>query len=113
LISLAVAAGMMVAASYSLVMEGIYYPGSEMTIKTLIHPTGSILSSQSAVNTFIGFCVGLSFIFLTKKWLDYFGFEIEIADFDTNDINKMFLIIFVMTLHSLSEGIGIGVSFGE
>ncbi len=60
----------------------------------------------------IGFVFGIVFLIVTKKILDRFG-EDTVTDINTADINKMFLIIFVMTLHSLTEGIGIGVSFGK
>lgn len=56
---------------------------------------------------------GISFILITKKVLAQFG-DIEVFDLDFSkaDTQKMILIIVVMTLHSLTEGVGIGVSFG-
>lgn len=98
----------MIAASYSLVNEGIGFDEREM-----VSPLISTYHS-SGVRTLFGYICGVFFLLITKKILDTFG-EVEdnIGDINSGDLNKMFLIIFVMTLHSLTEGIGIGVSFGK
>lgn len=49
---------------------------------------------------------------MTKKYLDGQD-ELEYNSISGHDVKKILLIIFVMTLHSFSEGVGIGVSFGE
>lgn len=58
-----------------------------------------------------GFFLGVFFILLTKRLLDRFE-DLKMEDAHGASAQKMVLILFVMTLHSLSEGIGIGVSFG-
>ena len=88
----------MLAASYSLAYEGA----------TFTEATGLTVSPTVAVA--IGFGSGIAFILVTKQILDQFeGLKTEI---DGASIQKMVLIMFVMTLHSITEGIGIGVSFG-
>ena len=78
---------------------------------------------SSTAGTLTGFITGIIFLVITKRILDSYEHS-DITDLPDlthltdlthlkNDINKMFLIIFVMTLHSLTEGIGIGVSFGK
>lgn len=96
----AIAAGMMMAASYSLVMEGINFTEEEDT---------SSLSPLS--RTAIGSILGLLFILSTKSFLEKHD-DLKVAGLAGADARKVLLIIFVMTLHSFSEGIGIGVSFG-
>ena len=97
-VSNAIAGGMMLAASYSLAYEGA----------TFTEATGLTVSPTVAVA--IGFGSGIAFILVTKQILDQFeGLKTEI---DGASIQKMVLIMFVMTLHSITEGIGIGVSFG-
>ena len=97
-VSNAIAGGMMLAASYSLAFEGA----------TFTEAKGLTVSPTVAVA--IGFGSGIAFILVTKRILDQFeGLKTEI---DGASIQKMVLIVFVMTLHSLTEGIGIGVSFG-
>jgi len=96
----AIAAGMMMAASYSLVMEGINFTEEEDT------------SSLSPLcRTAIGSILGLLFILSTKSFLEKHD-DLKVAGLAGADARKVLLIIFVMTLHSFSEGIGIGVSFG-
>ncbi|KAJ1392549.1 hypothetical protein B484DRAFT_299451, partial [Ochromonadaceae sp. CCMP2298] len=95
----AIAGGMMVAASYSLVSEGANF-------QVRVGPS---------VNTGLGFFMGILFILATKYLLS--SVDHDILDIGTNNTHnassqKMVLIVFVMTLHSLTEGIGIGVSFG-
>lgn len=99
-LSNAMAGGMMIAASYSLVYEGSIFKEAE-----------GLLGFPSIFGVFFGFTSGILFILITKKILDYFGSP-DLTEIDIADANKMFLIILVMTLHSLTEGIGIGVSFG-
>lgn len=50
------------------------------------------------------------FIIGTKKILENFE-HLKLGEVEGTGAQKMVLILFVMTLHSLSEGIGIGVSF--
>ena len=57
--------------------------------------------------------LGIVFILASKHVLKYFGDDVEFGDVKGVDAQKMLLIIFVMTLHSVSEGISIGVSFGS
>jgi ZIP family zinc transporter len=96
----AVAAGMMIAASYSLIYEGCNFddPNDTSTIPITIR-------------TAIGGFVGLIFIFTTEKVLAEYE-DLSVGGLAGADAKRALLIFFVMTLHSFSEGVGIGVSFG-
>jgi len=104
-LSNAIAGGMMIAASYSLIQEGATFDETE-DLLGLPRIHGLALGGVS-----LGFLFGICFILITKKIMNFFG-DPDLESIDIDSAKKMFLIIFVMTLHSLSEGIGIGVSFG-
>jgi zinc transporter, ZIP family len=55
--------------------------------------------------------LGIVFIIVTKKFLDKYD-DVKMDIFGGENASRMLLIMFVMTLHSISEGIGIGVAFG-
>jgi zinc transporter ZupT len=55
--------------------------------------------------------VGVLFILATKQALSHYE-HLKLGGIEGASAQKMVLIVLVMTLHSLSEGIGIGVSFG-
>lgn len=86
----AMAGGLMLAATHSLVAEGI-----ELSPERLI----------------FGMMLGLAGIVAAKHWLDDAD-HVEIASLGGIDARKAFLIIAVMTAHSFAEGVGVGVSFG-
>ena len=92
----AVAGGMMMAASYSLATEGF---------------SVVCAGDESLYRTMAGMATGVGFIILSKAGLERYGGDIEFGDLHGADAQKFLLILFVMTLHSASEGIGIGVSF--
>jgi len=99
-ISNAIAAGMMVAASYSLITEGCTFDDP--------HDTSNLSSN---IRTGIGAVVGLLFILVTEKFLAKYE-DLTVGGLGGADAKRALLIFFVMTLHSFSEGVGIGVSFG-
>lgn len=90
----------MIAASYSLFAEGCTYsdPSDNSTVST-------------EVRTSMGAVLGLLFILATKQFLDQYE-DLKVGVLGGTDARKALLIFFVMTLHSFSEGVGIGVSFG-
>ena len=96
----AIAAGMMCAASYSLFAEGCTYTDPQDTSNI-----------PAEVRTGVGAIVGLLFILATKNFLDRYE-DLKMGSLSGTDARKALLIFFVMTLHSFSEGVGIGVSFG-
>eukprot|EP00600_Ochromonadales_sp_CCMP1393_P007819 CAMPEP_0174961652 /NCGR_PEP_ID=MMETSP0004_2-20121128/4360_1 /TAXON_ID=420556 /ORGANISM="Ochromonas sp., Strain CCMP1393" /LENGTH=335 /DNA_ID=CAMNT_0016210123 /DNA_START=26 /DNA_END=1032 /DNA_ORIENTATION=- len=106
-ISNAVAGGMMIAASYSLASEGANFQAENFEILASI--TNIDVTLQPVVNTGIGIFTGVLFILATKYLLGHIDHDILEIDVSAQ---KMVLIVFVMTQHSLTEGIGIGVSFG-
>lgn len=89
-ISNAVAAGLMGAASWGLIYEGLDY---------------------SMPRTVGGILAGLVFIVVTRQLLGEEG-EVEWGEMRGADAMKIVLVLGVMTLHSFTEGVGIGVSFG-
>eukprot|EP00980_Cylindrotheca_fusiformis_P008908 scaffold1900_cov123-Cylindrotheca_fusiformis.AAC.34 len=99
-ISNAVAAGMMISASYSLIREGCTFddPNDTSDISVLLR-------------TGIGAAIGLVFINFTEKVLAEYE-DLKIGGLGGADAKRALLIFCVMTLHSCSEGVGIGVSFG-
>lgn len=99
-ISNAIASGMMITASCSLFYEGATF--DEIT---------TVYGMSPLALTFIGSMGGVLFILLTKQILSQYE-HLKLGDVQGVSAQKMVLIIFVMTLHSLTEGIGIGVSFG-
>lgn len=96
----AIAAGMMIAASYSLIAEGCYFDEPD-----------DISTISSTMRTIIGSVLGLLFILGTKSFLERHE-DVKLGSIAGADARRILLILFVMTLHSFSEGVGIGVSFG-
>jgi ZIP family zinc transporter len=99
-VSNAIAAGMMMAASYSLFMEGVGFSDASDDSEW-----------SSAARTALGCALGLLFILGTKNFLER-NEDVKVGALSGADTKKILLIVFVMTLHSFSEGVGIGVSFG-
>ena len=91
---------MMIAASYSLVLEGCTYDDPQD--HTELAPW---------VRTALGLGLGVLFLLATKSVLEKYE-DLKVGVLNGTDARKALLIFFVMTLHSFSEGVGIGVSFG-
>ncbi len=86
----AVAAGLMLAATFSLVVEGL---------------------EVGAGRTILGLLLGLSGIWFAKRYFD--GREdVSVANASGADALKILLIMGVMTVHSAAEGVGVGVAYG-
>ena len=84
------ASGFMLSASGALLIEGV------------IRGVGRVLAGAAA---------GALFIALTHHAIE--GREdLHLGRLEAADARKAILIIAVMTLHSLSEGVGVGVSYG-
>jgi len=125
----------MLAASYSLTYEGMTFSDHQSkiiyhfieSITCIIEPMIAIvpfnhslclyeiiiyfIGMNSVQRTLMGFVGGIIFILVTKRLLDRCD-DFKVANMDRIDAEKMILILFVMTLHSITEGIGVGVSFG-
>jgi len=99
-LSNAVAAGMMIAASYSLLYEGWTFEDPNDTTAVSV-----------PLRTIMGAVVGLIFINVTERLLSDYE-DLSVGGLAGADAKRALLIFFVMTLHSFSEGVGIGVSFG-
>ncbi|ATX65986.1 ZIP family metal transporter [Roseinatronobacter bogoriensis] len=87
----AVAAGLMLAATFSLVVEGFEFSGPR---------------------TILGLLLGLGGIWLAKMYLDGKD-DVSIANTNGADALKILLIMGVMTVHSAAEGVGVGVAYGS
>jgi ZIP family zinc transporter len=86
----AAASGFMLAASVALFAQGV---------------------SRDAVQTVIGGVLGAVLIALMRRLLAGHG-EVHVAALSGADALRAFVIIAVMTVHSVAEGVGVGVSFG-
>ena len=89
-ISNAVASGLMIAASFGLIYEGI---------------------ETDVWFTFYGIIIGLVFIIGSEHFLDKYNGNFSIKNIDQADATKMLLIVGIMTIHSFTEGVSVGVSF--
>jgi zinc transporter, ZIP family len=87
----AIAAGLMLAASFGLIYEGV---------------------NHGLVRTLAGALLGLGFIVLARRLLRQDEHPAVFASMSGLDARKALLIVGVMTVHSFTEGVGIGVSFG-
>jgi zinc transporter, ZIP family len=87
----AVAAGLMLAASFGLIYEGMNY---------------------GPLSTLVGAMLGLAFIVVARRALRQDEHPAVFASMSGFDARKALLIVGVMTIHSFTEGVGIGVSFG-
>ena len=87
----AAAAGLMLSASLMLLHEGYSY---------------------SPLGVGFGFVLGAGFVFWSQDYLeDHTLFNL--TRWDKADAKKMLLMVGVMTVHSFTEGVGIGVAFGD
>src|SRR5215211_6247066 len=87
----AVAAGFMVGASVGLFWEGV---------------------GSSPARTLAGVALGAAFIFVTRRQLGHHR-HVQFGTLRGADALGALMIVGVMTLHSFTEGIGVGVSFGD
>lgn len=87
----AIAAGLMMAASFRLIDEGV---------------------NDHLFRATLGTVIGLLFIHFGQKKLSG-NQEIQIGELKGANALKALLIVGVMTLHSFAEGVGVGVSFGR
>jgi len=90
----ALASGVMLAASFGLIYEGL--DGSH--------------SANNLFRMIVGLLLGLIFIVVSQKAVD--GHEISMGQLQGMDAKKAMMVMGIMTLHSFSEGLGVGVSYG-
>lgn len=90
----ALAAGLMLTASFRLIQEGLV---------------------DGVWRTTAGVLLGLAFIVWSETRLNGDGHDhgMEVGQLRGADARKALLIVGVMTLHSFAEGVGVGVSFGR
>ena len=88
-LSNAVAAGLMAAASWSLIFEGLAVSGGR---------------------TVFGIVLGVAFITGSRQLLR--GRDVRWGEIQGADALRILVIVGVMTLHSFTEGVGVGVAFG-
>lgn len=86
----AIAAGLMLAACYSLIAEGF---------------------AVDQLRTLGGILLGVGGIVMANRFLHRHG-EVSIAQVQGADARKILLIVGIMTAHSAAEGIGVGVAYG-
>ena len=87
----ALAAGLMIAASLGLLYEG---------------------AQHGVWLTLLGGLVGVGFVALSGRLLAGHK-DLKLGSLEGADARRALLIIGVMTVHSLTEGVGLGVSFGD
>ena len=87
----AAAAGVMLGASVSLVLEG---------------------ADRSAWRAAAGVLAGVVFIVAASRFLHAPHRELELGALRGEDAVKALLIVAVMTIHSVAEGVGVGAAFG-
>lgn len=87
----AVAAGLMLSASYSLIFEG-YRENEWMTLA--------------------GMLAGVFLVIGANNWMDR-KFDLEVKDLVGAGSKKMLLFLGIMTIHSFAEGVSVGVSFAN
>ncbi len=87
----AIAAGLMLGASFGLLVEGTRHSGWQ---------------------TFVGTIVGIVFILITQRLLAGHQHETEFLGARGAGARRMLLVIVIMTVHSFAEGAAVGVSFG-
>lgn len=85
----AIASGLMLGASFGLILEG---------------------SAYGTAQTVAGGALGVIFILAGQKYLS--GREVEFGDLEGAGAKQTLLILTVMTLHSFAEGVAVGVAFG-
>ena len=88
-ISNAIASGLMLAASFGLIYEGIDY---------------------NAWMTIGGLLIGMLFILFSQRVIHSYD-DIRFGKLRQADATKILLVIGVMTLHSFTEGVSVGVAF--
>ena len=86
----ALAAGLMVAASLGLVWEG---------------------ARESLGLTLLGAAIGMGFVMVSSVFLGGHD-DLKLGALRGADARRALLIVGVMTIHSITEGVGLGVSFG-
>jgi zinc transporter ZupT len=88
----AIAAGLMLGASFGLVAEGTAYGRGQ---------------------TVVGGLLGVVFILVTQRILgERHGEELVFEAVQGEGARRMLLVVIVMTVHSFAEGVAVGVSFG-
>jgi len=87
----AIAAGLMLGASFGLVVEGSHHSGWA---------------------TFVGVNLGIVFILATQRALGQHEHDAEFLGVKGIGARRMLLVIVIMTVHSFAEGAAVGVSFG-
>ena len=96
----AIAGGMMTTASYSLFVKGAAF-----------HATYGNSCLTAPFRTGVGTLLGLFFILGTKSLPDRHT-DLKLSALGAADTRNILLIVFFMSLHSFSEGMGFGFSFG-
>ncbi len=87
----AAASGLMLAASFSLIMEG-YNVSEWMTLG--------------------GMVAGIILVVVANRWMDN-SHQVEVGDLIGGKRKQMLLFLGIMTVHSFAEGVSVGVSFAS